>query len=225
LGLSAIARPNILVFVPFILMWMFFQFKGKLLPKAILTRWTVLCAGVLLVITPLTLRNYLVGKDVVLIAWQGGFNFYLGNNPDATGWSTIAPHILPSLGGGIEDARRLAEAETKTKLRPSQISGFWYGKGVEFMLSQPLAWIELTGRKALYFLKGYEIPNAQNAYVNKDFSTILAALLGESEIPPPASFYPVIFGLCDHILRLLSVSNAGDSDPDHVCLVFGLVVL
>lgn len=179
LGLSAIARPNILVFVPFILIWMFVRFKKILLPKAILTRWVILCAGALVIISPVTLRNYSVGEDFVLIAWQGGFNFYLGNNPYATGWSTIAPQILPSLEVGIEDARKLAEEETKTKLKPSQISGFWYRKGVDFMLSRPLGWFKLIGRKALYFLKGYEIPNAQNAYVNKDFSTLLAALLGE----------------------------------------------
>jgi 4-amino-4-deoxy-L-arabinose transferase-like glycosyltransferase len=185
LGLSAIARPNILVFVPFILLWMFFQFKSKLLPRAILTRWIILCAGALLVISPVTLRNYLVGKDFVLIAWQGGFNFYLGNNPEATGWSTMAPQIHGSLGGGIHDARRLAEKETKTKLKPSQISGYWYGKGVDYMLSQPLSWLELTGRKALFFWKGYEIPNAQNAYINKDFSTLLDSLVGESVIYLP----------------------------------------
>jgi tetratricopeptide (TPR) repeat protein len=185
LGLSAIARPNILVFVPFILLWMFFQFKSKLLPKAILTRWIILCAGALLVISPVTLRNYLVGKDFVLIAWQGGYNFYLGNNPEATGWSTMAPQIHGSLGGGIYDAKRLAEEEMKTKLKPSQISRYWYGKGVDYMLSQPLSWLELTGRKALFFWKGYEIPNAQNAYINKDFSTLLDSLLGESVIYLP----------------------------------------
>lgn len=185
LGISAIARPNILVFVPFILVWMLFQFKIKLLPKAILIRWIVLCAGALLIISPVTLRNYLAGRDLVLIAWQGGFNFYLGNNPEATGWSTMAPQIHKSLEGGIYDARRLAEEEMKTKLKPSQISRFWYRKGVDYMLSQPLSWLELTVRKTLFFWKGYEIPNAQNAYVNKEFSPFLASLLGESVIYLP----------------------------------------
>jgi tetratricopeptide (TPR) repeat protein len=185
LGISAIARPNILIFVPFILLWMLFQFKSKLLPKAILARWIILCAGALLIISPVTLRNYLVGKDFVLIAWQGGFNFHLGNNPEATGWSTMAPQIHKSLEGGIYDARRLAEEEMKTKLKPSQISRFWYKKGVGYMLSQPLSWLELTVRKTLFFWKGYEIPNAQNAYMNEDFSTLLAVLLGESFIYLP----------------------------------------
>ena len=185
LGLSAIARPNILVFVPFILMWMFFQFKNRLLPKTILARWIILCAAALLVIAPVTVRNYSVSRDFVLIAWQGGYNFYLGNNPEATGWSTMAPQMHRSLEGGIEDAIRLAEEERQTKLKPSQISGFWYGKGIHSILSLPKAWLELMGRKTLYFWKGYEIPNAQNAYLNRNFSALLDSLLGKSVIYVP----------------------------------------
>jgi hypothetical protein len=166
-------------------MWMFFQFKNRLLPKAILARWIILCAAALLVIAPVTVRNYSVSRDFVLIAWQGGYNFYLGNNPEATGWSTMAPQMHRSLEGGIADAIRLAEEERQTKLKASQISGFWYGKGIQSILSQPIAWLELMGRKTLYFWKGYEIPNAQNAYLNRDFSVLLDSLLGKSLIYVP----------------------------------------
>jgi tetratricopeptide (TPR) repeat protein len=184
-GFSALARPNILVFVPFILIWMFYLFKSRLVPKAILTCWIILCAGALLIIAPVAVRNYLVGKDLVLIAWQGGYNFYLGNNPQATGWSTMAPQMHRGLSGGIEDATTLAEKETQRELKPSQISGFWYRKGISSILSQPAAWLELMGRKTLYFWKGYEIPNAQNAYLNSNFSGLLGLLLGTTIIYIP----------------------------------------
>ena len=179
LGLSAIARPNILVFVPFILIWVFFQFRNKFPIKTILIRWVVLCLGVLLMIAPVTLRNYLVGNDLVLIAWQGGYNFYLGNNPGATGWSATAPQIDKGWWGGYEDAIRLAEEETKTKLKPSQISDFWYKKGADFIVSQPLNWLKLMGRKMIYFWKGFEIGNNQNIYLYKRFSSFFNSLLGK----------------------------------------------
>lgn len=179
LGLSAIARPNILVFIPFILLWMFFQFRNKMLPKAILTRWIILCAGVLLFVSPVTLRNYLVGKDFVLIAWQGGYNFYLGNNPNAFGWSATAPEIDKDWWGGYYDAINRAEEEKGTKLKPSQISDFWYKKGAGFILSQPVSWLKLTLRKTSYFWKGFEIGNNQNIYLYKDFSSVFDLLLGK----------------------------------------------
>ena len=179
LGLSAIARPNILVFVPFILVWTFFQFKNGVFVKTILIRWTVLCLGVLLLIAPVTLRNYLVSKDFVLIAWQGGYNFYLGNNPDATGWSATAPQIDKTWWGGYKDAIWLAEEETGLKLKPSQISDFWFKKGLDFVFSQPLSWLKLMGRKTIYFWKGYEISNNQNIYLYKDFSSLFNSLLGK----------------------------------------------
>ncbi len=179
LGLSGIARPNVLVFVPFVLVWMFFQFKGKLLTKAILTRWATLCAGVVLMIAPVTVRNYIVGNDFVPIAWQGGYNFYLGNNPHATGWSATAPQIDKTWWGGYKEAIWLAEEETGRKLKPSQISDFWLKKGSDFIFSQPLNWLKLMGKKTIYFWKGYEIGNNQNIYLYKDFSSLFDFLLGK----------------------------------------------
>ena len=179
LGLSTIARPNILIFVPFVLIWMFFRLKNKLSTKTILVRWIILCFAVLLLILPVTLRNYLVSKDFVPIAWQGGYNFYLGNNPNASGWSATAPEIDETWWGGYKDAIWLAEEETGRKLKPSQISDFWFKKGFDFVFSQPLGWLKLLATKALYFWKGYEISNNINMYLYKDFSFLLDVLLGK----------------------------------------------
>jgi tetratricopeptide (TPR) repeat protein len=185
LGLSAIARPNILIFIPFILLWMFFRFKNKLFTKTILIRWAILCVGALLVIMPVTLRNYVVSKDFVLIAWNGGYNFYLGNNPNATGWSATAPEIDKTWWGGYKEAIWLAEEETGQKLKPSQISDFWFEKGFDFVSSQPLSWLKLLVKKTIYFWKGYEISNNQNIYLYKDFSSLFDFLLGKGIIYLP----------------------------------------
>lgn len=185
LGLSAIARPNVLAFVPFILIWMLFQFKTALHTRAILTRWVVLCAGVVLIIAPVGLRNYLVGKDIVLIAWQGGMNFYLGNNPDATGYTAASPSTGRDLTGGIGRARAVAEQEAGRKLKPSEISAFWYKKGVSFILSRPWDWLKLMGKKSILFWKGYEISNTQNVYMHKEFSSMFDLLLSKGVVYLP----------------------------------------
>lgn len=185
LGVSALARPNILVFVPFILIWMFFQFRNKLDTKAIMMRWAILCAGALLLIAPVTIRNYVVSKDFVLIAWQGGLNFYLGNNPQATGYTAASPLTGRDLTGGIARAKTIAEQETGRKLKPSEASGFWYRKGADFVLSHPWDWLKLVGKKIVLFWKGYEISNTQNVYTHKEFSSLFDLLLGRGVVYLP----------------------------------------
>jgi tetratricopeptide (TPR) repeat protein len=182
LGLSAIARPNILIFTPFILIWMLVEFKNRLLTKTIIKHWIILFMGAFLVIVPVTLRNYLAGKDFVLIAWNGGYNFYLGNNPHATGWSATSPEMDKTWWGGYNDAIRLAQEETGRSLKPSQISDFWLKKGLDFVLSQPLSWLELMARKTVYFWKGFEISNNQNIYLYKNSSSLFDWLLGKKLI-------------------------------------------
>ena len=57
--------------------------------------------GVLLVVVlPITIRNCAVGGDAVLIASQGGVNFYIGNNPDSDGRTAIVPGTPGDWWGG-----------------------------------------------------------------------------------------------------------------------------
>jgi tetratricopeptide (TPR) repeat protein len=182
LGLSAIARPNILIFTPFILIWMLVEFKGRLLTKTIIKHWIILFMGAFLVIVPVTLRNYLAGKDFVLIAWNGGYNFYLGNNPHASGWSATSPEMDKTWWGGYNDAIRLAQEETGRSLKPSQISDFWLKKGLDFILTQPLSWLKLMAQKTIYYWKGFEISNNQSIYLYKNFSSLFNFLLGKQLI-------------------------------------------
>ena len=50
--------------------------------------------GAGLAVFPVTLRNYVIGDDLVLVSAQGGANFYIGNGPDARGTRRKPP--LPS---------------------------------------------------------------------------------------------------------------------------------
>lgn len=66
----AITRPNILIFTPFVLFWILFLLKFDLRRKIIFTLFFLL--GLFALILPVTVRNYLVGKDFVPISSQGG---------------------------------------------------------------------------------------------------------------------------------------------------------
>jgi len=164
LGIFAITRPNILLFAPIAfflaLSWRGDRFSPRMLrlgPAAAVT------LGACLIVFPVTLVNLVSGKDRVLVAWQGGLNFFLGNNEEANGWSATAPRIMRTdWWGGYEDSIRLAEADRGRKLKPSEISDYWMERALDWWKKNPLQGFTLTVRKTVYFLSGEEFSNNRN---------------------------------------------------------------
>ncbi len=189
LGLSALARPNILIFLPAAALWLGWlavtrrgehttaggRIGKTLASRAFLAPLLALVLGTALIVAPVTIRNLVKGGDPVLIASQGGINFFLGNNPAANGRAAIAPcswseipdefrqrhadsiwaHELIWVSGNY-----LAEKETgRTDLKPSEVSSHWFGRAGAFIAAQPGRALALLGRKAFFLLNAYEIPS------------------------------------------------------------------
>jgi len=165
LGLSAIARPNVLLFGVVLLPWVVVRLRRRgLSGRRIASHLLAFTLGAFLLILPVTVRNYIVGKDFVPIASQGGVNFYIGNNPDADGTTAIVPGTMGSWWGGYWDAIRLAEEAQGRSLKASEVSNYWFRKGLEFMRNEPGAFLRLMFRKLALFWGGPEVSN------NKDIS-------------------------------------------------------
>jgi len=164
LGAAALARPNALVFAAALVVWLFFRLRSGAWRRA-----GLLVAAVAVVILPVTIRNVLAG-DPVLIAWQGGTNFYIGNNPESDGTTAIVPGTRADWWGGYNDVKRSAEQATGRELRGSEIDRYWLGRGLEFWRRQPLAALGLTGRKLLLLASGYEVANNRDIYSAKRHS-------------------------------------------------------
>jgi 4-amino-4-deoxy-L-arabinose transferase-like glycosyltransferase len=177
LGLSAIARPNILIFLPFVLLWVVFfaHSRLRLARSAILS--VCLLGGCCAMIAPVTLRNYFVGEDFVLISSQAGVNFYIGNNPDSDGVTAIVPDTRGTWWGGYEDAMRIATHSEGRPLKPSEVSDFWMKKGVRFLKREPGAFLGLLARKMWLFFNGREFSNNKDIYFFSRYSRLLSILL------------------------------------------------
>ena len=79
-------RPNILLAAPFLVGWILHETLKPAAPRRRAAWVAVACAaGIAAAIAPVTIRNYVVSRRVVPIAWQAGTNFYIGNNPQANG--------------------------------------------------------------------------------------------------------------------------------------------
>ncbi|MFH0931430.1 MAG: tetratricopeptide repeat protein [Candidatus Zixiibacteriota bacterium] len=164
LGLSAIARPNILLFAILIPVWVFFYFRKNSNLKKIFSFILFFILGLFLIVLPVILVNYVAGKDFVLIAWQGGINFYLGNNINASGYKAVASGIRTTWYGIYYDSINLAERISGRRLKFPETSDFWFKQGFHFILTQPFFALKLYLRKIALFGGGYEISENPNIY-------------------------------------------------------------
>jgi tetratricopeptide (TPR) repeat protein len=205
LGLSALARPNVLILGIFVLVWIGVAFRERLNTKRLLSAGLFFIAGTALVVLPVTVRNYAVGDDLVLISSQGGANFYIGNGPDADGGFMIPP-IFPQ---GVtlnpidqqEQYREYAEKESGESLKPSQVSAFWYSKTFGGIKAKPGRWAGLLLKKLGLFINKVELDNVRDITASRDFSAVMRLGL-------PSFGFVAPFGLLGMVLALSRIRKA-----------------
>ncbi len=169
LGLGALTRANFLLLPAPILLWIVIAN-----PRSRRSLALAFTAGMLLVITPVTLRNYFVAQDLVLITAQAGQNFYTGNNPaNRSGVYVRPPFVRPDPKFERIDFHRRAEALAGRPLKPSEVSRFWFREAWEYIRQEPGTFLSLLGKKALLFWNAAEPPDNVNFSFLQRFSLLL----------------------------------------------------
>lgn len=142
--------------------------------------------GFIITISPITIRNIVVGKDIVVIGYVSGVAFWHGNNPDFEELRDKA------YGFGWKKILDMAFTEGGVK-KPSEASRFFFKKALKFMHEEPWEYLKLQFRKLYNFWYGYETMGDDDIYAYRPYSPLLAVLVGEGAI-----FYPfgVIGPLC-----------------------------
>ncbi len=171
-GLASITRPNFLVFIVVFAIFMFINFNRKPLGSR-LTPIVLFITGMVPIILPVLLINTIIGKDLILVAWNGGINFYLGNNQFAKGWTATSPELDITWWGGYKDAIIIAERAVGKKLLPSEISNYWFHRGLSYIFSETLNWMMLMSKKVYLLFNSFELPNNQSIRTLKTFSPLL----------------------------------------------------
>ncbi len=182
IGLFAITRPTILVCVPIFVWWVWKEAPVESATAGRLRRVTLILAGILIPILPVTVRNAVVGNDFVLISSQGGINFFIGNNAEADGLSAAMPEPWGHTWQ-LADVRAYADKQAGRSLKPSELSDFWLGRAIDWWGNDPQAALQLTGKKAILLLTNREVSNNQNIdYFWRNYAPIV-------------SFLPLSFGI------------------------------
>lgn len=177
LGLHAIARPDILVFAPLALAWLIARRRRRNnLPSLALTG-LLFIAGAILPIAPVCWRNWKVEKVFVPISYNGGLNFYLGNNPDYD--RTVG--IRPGYAWLDLNQRPFLEQSASSAER----SAYFYRQSFRWIQEHPAAWLKLMTRKTGMFWMGHEFVRNLNFYSFRQYSRTLSLLLWERGIAFP----------------------------------------
>lgn len=181
-GLAAIARPTILLFLPIVIFYLLFYIsKRKRFNWNKCVQILVMLAGLFTVILPITIRNYIVGKDLVLISYQGGVNFWIGNNAQADGKTAGAPGYYKSYEAYEDNVKfsseKVAEDALGRTLKPSEISSYWYDQGFDFIMHHPGDFIKLDLKKLYYSWNAYEIQSNRDIYSQREYSSLFSILL------------------------------------------------
>lgn len=199
LGLAALNVATLLVLGPVLAWWCWRRSSEIGAPSAMrCARLGALAGGCLLVIAPVTLRNYGVRPELVLISWNDGVNFYLGNNPDYPKTLQIRPGQA-----WLELMARPAQAG----LAPgAQSSRYFLGEALGFIAAHPLDWAWLLAGKAALFWRGDEVGRNQDLYYLRHYSHLLSLLLWKAGLAFPFGLVAplALIGL----LRLLPASGA-----------------
>lgn len=170
-GWAALLRSNALLLAPAALLWAWRPPAAGFLRRAALP----LALGAGLAVLPATLHNALAARDFVLINYNGGFTFFLGNSAGATGTGIYPPGFSSSpLLEEIQPAV-LAETAAGRPLKPSEISRYWLRRGLAYAAENPGEWLKLTAAKFFFFWNRYEIPdNYDLQFIAANFRTVLS---------------------------------------------------
>ena len=127
MGFTAMGIATILFLVPLVLAALFIRWPGD--PAKPLVGALLVVTGVLFGAAPASLHNYLVARDPVFLSAHSGVNFWIGNNPVATGYPKFPPGLHAGQEAMLKDSITSAEKAAGHSLKRSEVSVFWSSAG------------------------------------------------------------------------------------------------
>ncbi len=165
IGAAALARPNLLLFVPALALW-------PLLRRVPVWRVVaVFAVPVVLIVGGVTARNKIVADEWVVVSSQGGVNFFIGNNRDAPG-SFMPPRGTIGRPEALNEVqtRALAEAALGRPVTTAEASRWWLKRGLRYLARNAGDAALLYGRKISLLTNSYEVTLNADFGFRRNFS-------------------------------------------------------
>jgi len=154
ISLASLTRSTWLVVIVIALVWLMVFVRRDWIIRVKFGLLFIL--AVCLTFAPWVFYNYKTQGTIVLTSTNGGLNFWIGNNPQATGEYVFPTELDRDLVLGTAHWTEISRDQ------------FFYSQGLEFIRNLPGNFITLLGRKTLYAL--FFRPNIGSNYASAQFS-------------------------------------------------------
>lgn len=185
-GSAMLARPQMLVLLPALLALLVARADGRRL-----VHWALLPMLVLAAL--MGWANFQISGDFRVLPWQGAYNLWAANGPDANGRyftqrEKIAVYVEGSNPARVESERLYQRDNPGAPTDVVSMSRYWSARTWDYILSTPTAWLRLLASKAWYLLnnaeqydiKTYEFHRARSPWLRYNplaWSWLLAAAM------------------------------------------------
>ncbi len=167
IGFTAMGVATILFLVPLLLAAFFFKWKTRTSQHAVwrsqLATAAFLLLGIGMGASPCWIHNYFIARDPVFLSAHSGVNFWIGNNPVATGYPRFPPGLHAGQKAMLQDSITTAEQVAGRSLKRSEVSAYWSKKASAYIKNNFGDWLKLILIK---------IRNFWNAFQYDDLSII-----------------------------------------------------
>jgi tetratricopeptide (TPR) repeat protein len=152
-GALALVRPNALLWVPTVALWMLWVMNRRGVKRRAVMGAAALIIGTLIAVVPVTIRNSVVGHDFVPISSNGGVNLFIGNNERADGLVRGTMPGIGTLDTSFDHLAIVAGVERKTgrSMKHSEVSDYLAHEAFGWMRKHPGRVVGLMWKKTLLF--------------------------------------------------------------------------
>src|SRR5205823_10337093 len=141
-GLAATAIATILFLIPLVVGAILLkpaisthsQFRTRI--NALVLLFLGAAAGT----SPCWVHNCFVAHDRVFLSAHSGINFWIGNNPSATGYPRFPPGLRASQAAMLQDSISAAESAAGHRLKRGEVSQFWSAKARNYIRHHFSGW-------------------------------------------------------------------------------------
>jgi 4-amino-4-deoxy-L-arabinose transferase-like glycosyltransferase len=173
-GLACLARGNLLLFLPVVLLWCWLGRGDRTGGRKHWSGALLFLAGAALVLTATAVRNRIVGGEWILTTSNAGQNFYIGNNPyNKAGEYQFLPFVDPNPKHEERGFALEAERRSGRKMSAREVSVFWFSEAGRWIKSDPTAWLGLMWAKLRVYWGSYEVPDSLDYYLYRKWAPVL----------------------------------------------------